>query len=96
LVNGLLYFIAEVLGLLYTAHLYFLVEFIRSDEQENDVERGVVLVIIFAVLMLLQAVMRNLYIFKGYVTAVKIRKTIVSALFSKITSLSAKSVAQTS
>jgi ATP-binding cassette subfamily C (CFTR/MRP) protein 4 len=55
----------------------------------------VVLVVVFAVFIISNAVLRNYFSFKGYVSALRIRKTLISALYSKVSRLSMKSIAQT-
>ena len=92
--NAFIYFIGEVLGLLYTAHLQYLIKYIKRDD--SDAAEAVTVVVIFAALMIFQAIIRNWFIFRGYVTAVRIRKTLVASLFSKITKLTVKSLVQTS
>jgi len=94
MLTSVLYFASEFFGILYTSYLQQLIEFIK-DEEDDSSSRSAQLLAIFGGLMSLQALFRNYYIFKGYLTAVKMRKTFVAALFNKVSRLSMKALTQT-
>lgn len=90
---SVLYFIGECLGLFYTAFLFYVIEYVRKPAEETTTGEGVTLIIIFAALTISQALIRNKQIFNGYVTSVRIRKTLVASLYDKICKLGMKSLA---
>jgi ABC-type multidrug transport system fused ATPase/permease subunit len=92
---SVLYFLGEALGLIYTTFLFYIIEYVRKSAEETSTSEGVVLVVVFSLLTISQALIRNYQIYKGYIISVKIRKTLVSALYDKICKLNMKSLAQT-
>ena len=49
----------------------------------------------FGSMMMMSSLMKNYWIFYGYIVAVRIRKTIISAMYTKVSKLSMKSLTST-
>lgn len=62
---------------------------------DEPITKGVWLVVVYSLAILLSTFFRNYYIFKGYVVAVRMRKTLVSAMYDKVGVLSMKSLTET-
>jgi len=90
---GIICFFAELCSIGYTSFLAVLIGYIQ--EPEADIWRGVYILAIFATMMTFSFVLKNYYIFYGYMVAIKIRKTVIGALYDKITKLSIKSLTET-
>jgi ABC-type multidrug transport system fused ATPase/permease subunit len=70
-----------------------LISFLSNPEATTG--EGIVNIVVFAILMLCSALFRNYYVFDGYCLAVTLRKTLVSALYVKVSKLSMRSLAET-
>jgi ABC-type multidrug transport system fused ATPase/permease subunit len=62
---------------------------------DEPITKGVWLVVVYSLAILIATFFRNYYIFKGYVVAVRMRKTLVSAMYDKVGVLSMKSLTET-
>lgn len=91
--NALFAFLSEMGSVGYTTFLIVLIGFIKNPEAE--VWEGIGYLAIFATLMFLAAFFRNYYIADGFVIAIKVRKTLIAALYTKISKLSMKSLTET-
>lgn len=87
-------FLSEFFAIGYTSFLVYLIEFIRRPES-GTLGEGVGLVAIFGALMMISALFKNVYIHSGYLCAMRIRKTLVTAMYLKISKLSMKSLTET-
>jgi len=88
-----IYFASECCSIGFTSFLMFLVRYIRDDEASTT--RGITLVAIFTGIMVLSSCFRNAWYFWGLKNAIQVRKTLVAALYTKITKLSMKSLTET-
>jgi len=61
----------------------------------NDIKEGSVLVALFSVSLLMGSVLRNLYIYFGYVMSLEARKMLIAAMFDKVSKLSMRSLTET-
>jgi len=83
----------ELCAIGFTTSLIYLIAYIKDDDA--PIEEGIVYLVIFSVLMYFSAMFKNHYIFKGALIAVQMRKTLVAAMYQKISKLSMKSLTQT-
>ena len=86
-------FMGEISAIAYSMFLKVLVDYLKDDKA--PVYMGVIYVLIFGLLMLCSSICRNQYFFRGCVVALNIRKTLISALYTKISKLSMKSLTET-
>lgn len=86
-------FFGETFAIGYTSFLVVLIAFIKNPEAE--VLEGIGYLAIFISMMILAALNRNFYISSGYILSVKMRKAIVCSLYSKMSRLSMRSLAET-
>lgn len=94
LAKGTLFaFLGEAITVTYVNYLYYLFEYIKDPSQSW--EKGLLLCIVYAAAIFTSALCRNYYMFLGYVLAIKMRKTLVSNLYDKVSNLSAKSMTET-
>ena len=90
---AMLSFTGECSSIGYTMFLVVLIGFLSDDKIEGY--WGAIYLLIFAAMMLLGGICRNMFIFKGALTAVRMRKTLIAALYTKVSRLSMKSVTET-
>ena len=64
-------------------------------EENAPMSRGVQLVTIFFTAQLIAQIFRNRYILGGFETSIKLRRTLVAALYDKVVNLSMKSMTET-
>lgn len=86
-------FFSESCAVGFTSFLIVLIAFIKDPEASTG--EGIGYLAIFAAMMISASLFRNYYIFHGYVVAVNIRKTIITALYTKLARLSMKSLTET-
>ena len=86
-------FMGEICAIAYTMFLKVLIDYLKDDEAETWL--GFVYVGIFGILMLFSSIFRNLYFFNGCVFSCTMRKTLISALYTKVSKLSMKSLTET-
>jgi ABC-type multidrug transport system fused ATPase/permease subunit len=92
-IGALSYGMGETCGIGYTSMLIFLINYLKDDDA-TYVE-GVILIAIFATLMMVGALFKNFFVFYGYKTAIKVRKTLIASMYSKISKLSMQSLTET-
>lgn len=81
---------------IYIFVVFFISEIINYIEDPNaDYRKGIWLVIVYAVTMFISMLFRNYYYFTTSVLAVKMRKTLLLAMYDKIGKLSIKSLVET-
>ena len=73
--------------------LIYLIDFIKDDDAE--LMYGISLVAAFGALMITSSVMENWYIYKGYLTSIRLRKVIIASLYAKVSKFSMKSIIET-
>lgn len=83
----------EVCAIGFNTSLIYLIAYIKDDGA--PIEEGLIYLTVFSVLMYLSAMFKNHYIFAGSQVAVRMRKTLVASMYSKISRLSMKSLTQT-
>lgn len=86
-------FLSECLVIAFTTFLITLIGYLKDPEAE--VYLGVVYVAVFAVLMLAASLLRNEQQLLGFKTAIRSRKCLTAALYTKISRLSVRSLAET-
>lgn len=91
--SGMFSFLGESCAIGYTMFLVVLISFLQDDEIEWY--WGAIYVVIFGGMMLTGGICRNMWVFKGALTSVRMRKTLISALYTKVSKLSMKSVTET-
>ena len=87
------YFMGETCAIGYTSLLIYLINFLKDDTA--PITDGIILIAIFGALMTVGALFKNFFVFQGYQTAIKIRKTLIAAMYSKISRLSMQSLTET-
>lgn len=91
--SSILFFIADVCGMCYIAMVLMLTNYLKNPD--TFIEEGVLYVAIFALLMFSSAIARNHFYYIGVRCSITMRKTLISALYSKVSKLSLKSLAST-
>lgn len=84
---------AEGITVSYVYFLFYLISYLKDPEAEYT--DGIWLVCVYSSGVFISSVLRNKYIFDGYVMAIKIRKAIVSTMYDKVGKLSTKSMTET-
>jgi ABC-type multidrug transport system fused ATPase/permease subunit len=85
--------ITECMSLTYIYSLTFLINYLKDETAE--VKQGIMLAAGFCLLVITSGLMRNYYVFQGYLMAIKVRKILISAMFDKVGLLSTKSLTET-
>jgi ABC-type multidrug transport system fused ATPase/permease subunit len=91
-------FFAEVAVIAFTTFLITLIAYLKDsppEDPEADVYLGVAYVFVFATLMLAASLLRNEQQLLGFKTAIRSRKCLTAALYTKISRLSVRSLAET-
>lgn len=86
--------LSETFGVFYSYFIGFMIRYIKDEEETSKLE-GLKLVGIFFVSQLLAQNFRNRYILGGFFTTVKLRRTLVAAMYDKVARLSMKSMTET-
>jgi len=84
---------SECFAIGFTSFLIVLIAFIKDPESKTLT--GIGYLCIFSAMMACSSIFRNYYIFHGYVTSINMRKTLISALYIKMSKLSMKSLTET-
>lgn len=84
---------AEVLAIVYTYLIRGIILFIRN--KDAPYSEGIIQVSLFTVSALLSTILKNLYSFHTYKLTIKLRKTLICALYEKVGKLSLKSLIKT-
>lgn len=71
----------------------FLSEYLLKEE--SDLKEASILVTLFSVSLLCSSLLRNFYIYYGYIMALEIRKMLISAIYDKVNKLSMRSLTET-
>ena len=75
---------------------YFITHLIRYLQDESaPVEKGIELLVIFIVVNIISLLCRNYYIHYGFITTIRMRRTLVAVIFDKVINLSMKSLMAT-
>lgn len=85
--------IGECTGVFSCYFISFLIEHLNDSHAEY--EEGIKLVAIFSVVCIIQQLCRNFYIHFGYMTSIRMRRTLVAVIFDKVCHLSMKSLIAT-
>jgi ABC-type multidrug transport system fused ATPase/permease subunit len=93
LLSAICSYVAELSSLFYSFLLLYILKYLKDDCA--DWTDGVRLVSIFAGLIFVSNFIRNYYVFNGLVMGVRLRKTLVGAMFNKVGRMSLKSMART-
>ena len=91
--TGIYYFMAEGLAVGFTSFTVYIIRWIK--DPDAPLLDGIIFVAILGVMMTLQLVFRNQYMFIGYVWGTKIRKSVFASILNKITKLSMRSMSET-
>ena len=91
--TSFIYFCGESCAIGYTSFLIYLINYLK--DETAPLSEGLILLAIFATLMGSGAVFKNYFVFSGYKMAIGIRKTLVAAMYSKVSRLSMQSLTET-
>ena len=86
-------FVAEICTLYSIYMIKFLAEYLMKEE--NELQQSTVLVVTFTLSLIVSALLRNFYIYYGYIMSLDVRKMLISALYDKINRLSMRSLTET-
>lgn len=86
-------FIGQGLVVTYTYFLFYLIRYLV--DPSIPAKKGVWLIAVYAAMVFMAAFFNNYQIFNSYVMAVRMRKTLVSAMYDKVSVLSMKSLTET-
>ena len=85
--------ISDLAAVGYTSFIVYLIDYLKDEKAET--KDGILLVLAFGSLMITSLVSRNYYVFYGYMVSVRIRKTLIAAMYTKVSKLSMKSLTST-
>ena len=85
--------VGECTGVFSCYFISFLIEYLR--DEQADYTEGIKLLAIFGVVCIIQQLCRNYYIHVGYMTSIRMRRTLVAVMFDKVCHLSMKSLIAT-
>lgn len=85
--------LGETCAIGFTTSLIYLIGYIKDDD--GELQDGIMWVSIFSFLMFCSTLFKNHYIFAGSLIAVRMRKTLIASMYTKISKLSMKSLTQT-
>ena len=71
----------------------YLAEYLQ--DEEDDMEKAIILVASFSGCVFMGNMFRNYYIFSGYMLSLELRKLLVAAMFDKVGKLSMRSLTET-
>ena len=86
-------FTGECCAIGFTTSLIFLINFIKNDDAE--LKEGIIYLMAFGILMFLSVYCKNTFIWTGQINSTRMRKTLIAAMYRKISKLSMKSLTQT-
>ena len=86
-------FLGELCTIVSILTIKYVAEYLTKEE--NDREEALILLGIFTLANLLGAILRNFYIYLGYVMALEVRKVLVAAMYDKVAKLSMRSLTET-
>lgn len=92
-VAAICFTLAEGMTAGYNFMLIYLIRFIKDPDATNS--DGYYLAAGFITSIIVSGVLRNYYIYAGYIMAVKVRKTFISSMYDKVGSLSMRSLTET-
>ena len=90
---GLMNFLADLCSIGYTSFLVYLIAWIKDDDA--SVEQGAAYLGIFFGFMCGSTIFRQYFVFYGYLTSINIRKSLITAMYEKVTKLNMKSLTET-
>ena len=64
-------------------------------KEESNLKEASILVALFSVFILCSSLLRNFYIYYGYIMALETRKMLISAIYDKVNKLSMRSLTET-
>jgi hypothetical protein len=82
--------VAECVGIYYSIYIMYLADYIRDESQHYT--RALWLIVIYLGMNMFVIVFRNNYIQFGYITSIKMRRTLCAVMFDKVTHLSVESL----
>ena len=71
----------------------FLAEYLIKEE--SDFSEASILVALFSFFLLLGTLLRNFYLYYGYVMSLEVRKVLISAIYDKVSRLTMRSLSAT-
>lgn len=90
---AILTFLAEVSTLLSIFMIKFLAEYLIKEE--SDLSEASILVALFSFFLLLGTLLRNFYLYYGYIMSLEVRKVLISAIYDKVSRLTMRSLTAT-
>lgn len=85
--------LAECTGVYLSIYIFYLASYILDESQHYT--RGIWLVVIFFAMNLVVIVFRNRYIQYGYMTSIRMRRTLVNVMFDKVAMLTLEGLQRT-
>ena len=85
--------VGECTGVFSCYFISFLIDYLR--DEQADYTEGIKLIAIFSLVCIIQQLCRNYYIHLGYMTSIRMRRTLVAVIFDKVCHLSMKSLIET-
>jgi ABC-type multidrug transport system fused ATPase/permease subunit len=85
--------VCECVGIYYSIFIMYLAEYIRDESMHYS--RGIWLIALFLFMNMFVIILRNRYIQYGYMTSIKMRRTLVAVMFDKVGVLSVESLQKT-
>jgi len=82
--------VCECTGIYYSIFITYLAEYIRDETMHYT--RGIWLIVLYIFMNLFVIILRNRYIQLGYVTAIRMRRTLVAIMFDKVSLHSVESL----
>ena len=85
--------VGECTGVFSCYFISFLINYLKDETAEYT--EGIKLITIFSIVCIIQQLCRNFYIHYGFMTAIRMRRTLVAVIFDKVCHLSMKSLMAT-
>jgi len=90
---GFITFLAEMCTLASIYTIRYLAQYLMKEESNRT--EAAVLLVIFCVSTFAGALLRNFYIYLGYVMSLEVRKLLIAAMYDKVSKLSMRSLTET-
>ena len=90
---AILTFLAEISTLLSIFMIKFLAEYLIKEE--SNLSEATILVALFSFFLLLGTLLRNFYLYYGYIMSLEVRKILISAIYDKVGRLTMRSLTET-
>lgn len=85
--------VGECTGIFSCYYISHLIQYLR--DPDSTIETGIQRVVIFSIVNIIQGLCRNYYIHYGFMTSIRMRRTLVAVIFDKVINMSMKSLIAT-